>query len=196
MDYGRFLRLRRPLWEELARGLERLRDVPSGRRGRRARAAASYDEVERLAFAYRQVLHDHALAATRFPGTGAARQLAALALEGTHQLTLRRSRWRGLRHFALHAFPAAFHRQLGLLGLATAVFGAACLLGLALSAVQPGLGKMLLGPRAIEGGSGPRASPPPCRRRWRRPGSPPTTSASRCWPGAVASWPASCRSTC
>jgi uncharacterized membrane protein SpoIIM required for sporulation len=151
MDYGRFLRLRRPLWEEFGRRLERLRGVPARRRGQRGPAAASYDEVERLAFAYRQVLHDHALAATRFPGTGAARQLAALALEGTHRLTLRRSRWRGLRHFALHAFPAAFHRQLGLLALATSVFGAACLLGLALSAVQPGLGKMLLGPRAIEG---------------------------------------------
>jgi uncharacterized membrane protein SpoIIM required for sporulation len=148
MDYARFLRLRRPLWEGFARRLERLRRSSTGRRGRRE---SSYGDVEQLAFAYRQVLHDHALAATRFPGTGAARQLAALALAGTYRLTRRSGRWRGLRHFVFDTFPAAFHHQLPLLALAASVFGASCLLGLALSAVQPGLGRLLLGPRAIAG---------------------------------------------
>ena len=148
MDYARFLRLRRPLWDDFGRRLAALRDAP----GRRHQAAASsYEEVEKLAFAYRQVLHDHALAATRFPGTGAARQLAALALAGTRRLTRRGVAWRGLRHFVFHTFPAAFHRQLGLLGVAAAVFGVASLLGLVLSAVQPGLGNLLLGPRALAG---------------------------------------------
>lgn len=148
MDYSRFLRLRRPLWDEFNRRLAALRDAPARRRGERP---SSYGEVEELAFAYRQVLHDHALAATRFPGTGAARQLAALALAGTRRLTRRGVAWRGLRHFVLQAFPAAFHRQLGLLGVAAAVFGAASLLGLVLAAVQPGLGNLLLGPRALAG---------------------------------------------
>ncbi len=148
MDYSRFLRQRRPRWDDFAKRLERLEEAGARRAGP---AAASYGEIEQLALAYRQVLHDHALAATRFPGTGAARQLAALSLAGTHRLTHPGSPWRGLRHFALRTFPAAFHRQLGLLGLAAAVFGASCLLGLALAAAQPELGIMLLGPRALAG---------------------------------------------
>jgi len=156
MDYARFLRLRRPLWEDFGRRLASLGQMRETggrrrRRGRRRPAVPGYGEVEELAFAYRQVLHDHALAATRFPGTGAARQLAALALAGTHRLTRRSAPWRGLRHFVFHAFPAAFQRQLGLLGLAAAVFGGSCLLGLVLAAVQPGLGNLLLGPRAVAG---------------------------------------------
>ena len=147
MDYARFLRLRRPLWQDFGRRLAALQEPGARRRrGRRGPAAPSYREVEELAFAYRQVLHDHALAANRFPGTSAARQLAALALAGTHRLTRRSAPWRGLRHFVLHAFPAAFQRQLGLLGLAATVFGGSCLLGLVLAAVQPGLGNLLLGP--------------------------------------------------
>ncbi len=157
MDYARFLRLRRPLWEDFGRRLDALGTrgaqgaLRTARGRRRGAGTASYGEVEDLAFAYRQVLHDHALAATRFPGTGAARQLAALALAGTRRLTRRGAAWKGLRHFVLHAFPAAFHRQLGLLGVAAAVFGAASLLGLILAAVQPGLGNLLLGPRALAG---------------------------------------------
>jgi uncharacterized membrane protein SpoIIM required for sporulation len=163
MDYARFLRLRRPLWDDFARRLQRFRDAPprhggGGRRGRReapgetSGPAASYGELEDLAFAYRQVLHDHALAASRFPGTGAARRLASLALEGTHQLTRREGpARRGLRHFVRHDFPAAFDRQLGLLAIAVSIFAASCLLGLILAAVQPGLGKLLLGREAIAG---------------------------------------------
>jgi uncharacterized membrane protein SpoIIM required for sporulation len=155
MDYARFLRLRRPVWEDFARRLQRFRDLPlrrGGGRGVGGWGSSSYGEIEDLAFAYRQVLHDHALAASRFPGTGAARQLAALALEGTRQLTRHESpARRGLRHFIRHSYPAAFHRQLGLLGVAVSIFAAACLLGLVLSAVQPGLARLLLGPEAIAG---------------------------------------------
>ena len=158
MDYARFLRLRRPLWEDFGRRLEAMamamamaQQEPRARRRRHGPAAPSYGEVEELAFAYRQVLHDHALAANRFPGTGAARQLAALALAGTRRLTRQSAPGRGLRHFVFHAFPAAFQRQLGLLGLSATVFGGSCLLGLVLAAVQPGLGDLLLGPKAIAG---------------------------------------------
>jgi uncharacterized membrane protein SpoIIM required for sporulation len=155
MDYARFLRLRRPLWEDFGRRLADLREtreLGARRRRRPGAAAPSYGEVEELAFAYRQVLHDHALAANRFPGTGAARQLAALALAGTHRLTRQSAPGRGgLRHFVFRAFPAAFQRQLGLLGLAATVFGGSCLLGLVLAAVQPSLGNLLLGPKAIAG---------------------------------------------
>ena len=147
IDYSRFLRLRRPLWQEFEQQIAAFdRQSPA--------PAVSYGELERLALAYRQVLHDHALAATRFPGTGAARQLSVLALEGTRRLTGERrpeSFFRSVRRFVLQTFPVAFRRQLGLLGLAALVFGAALLTGLTLSAVQPGLGKLLLGPRHIAG---------------------------------------------
>lgn len=142
MDYGRFQKLRRPLWDTLERRLRQLGDL-SG--------AMSYADLEDLAFTYRQVLHDHALASHRFPGTGAARRLAALALEATRRLTRQSSRPGGLRYFATRAYPAAFRRQLGMLGLAAMVFGAGAAFGLVLSAVQPDLGRALLGARAIQG---------------------------------------------
>jgi uncharacterized membrane protein SpoIIM required for sporulation len=141
MDYGRFQQLRRPLWDTLER---RLRQLGAG-------AAMSYADLEDLAFTYRQVLHDHALASHRFPGTGAARRLAALALEATRRLTRQGGRPGGLWHFVSRTFPAAFRRQLGMLGMAAMVFGAGAAFGLTLSAVQPELGRALLGARAIEG---------------------------------------------
>jgi uncharacterized membrane protein SpoIIM required for sporulation len=148
MDYATFVRLRRPLWEDLARQLQRLRLLRPPRAGEAP--AIGYDELEAVAFSYRQALQDHALAASRFPGTGAARELASLALTGTRLLTRQAGRRPGLRHFVLVRFPAAFQRHLPLLGLAATVFGAAALCGLALSAAQPRLGEALLGPRAVE----------------------------------------------
>ena len=79
MDYARFVRLRRPVWDGLERQLAASRD----RRGR----DLGYDDLEEMALRYRQVLHDHALAASRFPGTAAARRLHGLAIEGTRRLT-------------------------------------------------------------------------------------------------------------
>jgi uncharacterized membrane protein SpoIIM required for sporulation len=163
MDYGRFQQLRRPVWEALERRLLQLGDLAARRRmpGRLsplprpgafgAQEAMSYADLEDLAFTYRQVLHDHALASHRFTGTGAARRLAALALEATRRLTRQSSRQGGLRHFATRSFPAAFRRQLGMLGLAAMVFGAGTAIGLTLSAVQPALGAALLGERAMAG---------------------------------------------
>ncbi|HVT61488.1 MAG TPA: stage II sporulation protein M [Thermoanaerobaculia bacterium] len=143
MDYARFVRQRRPIWEAFREMLDRSRRHPR---------RLTHSDLEELAFRYRQVLHDHALAATRYPGTGAARRLAVLALEGTHRLTRkRRVRRSGLLHFATEVFPAAFRRQLPLLGVAAGLFGVAVLAGLALSAIQPALGTLLLGPRAVQG---------------------------------------------
>ena len=151
MDYGRFLHLRRPVWEAFARGLDTLRRLPGSRSSLAlgGEGAMGYEEVEALAIGYRQVLHDHALATTRFPGTGAARQLADLALQGTHALTRRSKPRNGLRHFVFEAFPGAFRRQLGMLALAAAAFGMAALFGLILAAVQPGLGSLVLGPERL-----------------------------------------------
>jgi uncharacterized membrane protein SpoIIM required for sporulation len=142
MDYARFVRLRRPVWEafeaQLADSRRRLKSL-------------TYGSLEEMALRYRQVLHDHALAAARFPGTAAARRLQALALEGTRRLTGERERPGGLVHFLTRTFPAAFQRQLGVTGLAVGLFLFAAVWGLALAVLRPALGLSILGPEAVQG---------------------------------------------
>jgi uncharacterized membrane protein SpoIIM required for sporulation len=143
MDYARFVRLRRPVWEGLERQLAASRD----RRGR----DLAYGDLEEMALRYRQVLHDHALADSRFPGTAAARRLRGLAIEGTRRLTGERGERTGLLGFFARTFPRAFQRQLGLTGLAVALFLFATAWGLALAVLRPALGLSLLGPEAVRG---------------------------------------------
>jgi uncharacterized membrane protein SpoIIM required for sporulation len=141
MDYSRFVRLRKPVWD----GFER--QLAPARRGR----GEGYDGLEEMALRYRQVLHDHALAASRFPGTAAARRLQGLAVEGTRRLTGDRGERPGILGFFARTFPRAFQRQLGLLGLALALFLFAALWGLAITILRPALGLGILGPQAVRG---------------------------------------------
>lgn len=146
MDYARFVRLRRPVWDAFEGQL-----ATSRREFRRI----GHAELEEMALRYRQVLHDHALAASRFPGTAAAERLGALALEGTRRLTGegagRDDRRGGPLGFFTRAFPRAFRRQLGPFGLAVALFALATLWGLAAAARQPALGLSMLAPEAVAG---------------------------------------------
>lgn len=143
MDYARFVRLRRPLWEKLE---SRLAAAGRSLRG------TTHAELEEMALHYRQVLHDHALAAARYPGTVAARRLQALAVEGTRLLVVgRQESSGGLFHFFARTFPRAFRRQLPLTGLALALFLMATLWGLAITVLRPGLGVTFLGPEAVAG---------------------------------------------
>ena len=142
MDYARFVQARRPVWDAFERqlaaagqGLERL----------------SHRDLEDLALRYRQVLHDHALAAARYPGTAAAQRLADLALEGTRRLTRQSGGRTSLVGFLTATFPAAFRRQLPLLGVAAGLFAAAALAGLLAGTAQPGLAVAVLGPEAVTG---------------------------------------------
>lgn len=160
MDYARFLRLRRPLWDEFEEALER-----AHRRGSRLPGSKlSHGEVEALALAYRRVLHDHALAASRFPGTTAAVRLERLALSGTRWLQRSGgddgggavaggpSPGRSLPgRFLFDRFPRAFRHHLPLLGVVLALFLASGLLGLVLAIARPGLGTALLGPESLQG---------------------------------------------
>jgi uncharacterized membrane protein SpoIIM required for sporulation len=141
MDYARFLRLRRPVWDDFERQLE------SSRRDK----GLSHADLEAMALRYRQVLHDHALADARYPGTAAAQRLRVLALRGTHRLTRDPREGAGIRHFFTHTFPRAFRAQLGMTGIATALFLFATFWGLAVAANRPSLGLAFLGPEAIQG---------------------------------------------
>jgi uncharacterized membrane protein SpoIIM required for sporulation len=143
MDYARFMRLRRPLWDAFERQL--------GTAGQRLKGLG-YGDLEEMALRYRQVLHDHALAGSRFPGTAAARRLQGLVLEGTHRLTGESGEGRaGPIKFFRVKFPQAFQRQLGATGVALALFVLASLWGLALGILRPALGVTLLGPEAVRG---------------------------------------------
>lgn len=140
MDYARFVRLRRPLWEKFEAQLAA------------ARKGMSHADLEEMALRYRQVLHDHALSAARYPGTAAAQRLRGLAVEGTRALVAGRSEGPGgLVEFFTRTFPRAFRRQLGMTGLALALFLMAALWGLAITVMRPGLGIAFLGPQAIAG---------------------------------------------
>lgn len=141
MDYARFIRLRRPLWDAFDGQLAASRKLRS----------VGYDGLEEMALRYRQVLHDHALAAARFPGTAAARRLRALALAGTRRLTGEGRRRTGAAAFFLRAFPAAFQRQRDLNLIALALFLLAVLWGLAMAVLRPELGLLFLGPEAVRG---------------------------------------------
>ncbi len=143
MDYSQFLRLREPFW---VRFEERLAAA------RRAPRRLSYQELEELALAYRQVLHDHALAAARFASTAAAGRLERLALDGTRWLYgPARARRGGFLRFWTRSFPLAFRSNLGNLSVALAGFAAAALFGLFLASVQTGVAAALLSPQAVEG---------------------------------------------
>ena len=141
MDYARFVRLRRPVWEAFEAQLAAVRDRLRG---------LGYGELEEMALRYRQVLHDHALAAARFPGTAAARRLQSLALEGTRRLTGERRERGGLLGFFSRTFPGAFQRHLDVMALALALFLLATVWGLIVATVRPGLGMRMLGPESLQ----------------------------------------------
>jgi uncharacterized membrane protein SpoIIM required for sporulation len=142
MDYARFVSLRQESWREFESRLARARDG----------GLVGHDELEGLAFQYRQVLHDHALASARFPGTGAARRLHQLCLAGTHFLQWESGGDRfSLARFLRRDFPRAFRATLPATGVACALFVVGAMLGLSLALARPGMAATLLGPDAEQG---------------------------------------------
>ena len=142
MDYPRFVGRRSALWDEFEKGLRRVESK---------QALPSHEEVEGLAIRYRQVLHDHSVAAARFAGTGAARRLRQLAFEGTRALYREEPARGGLGHFAFRTFPRAFRAHVPYLAVAVSLFSVAVSLGVTLSFVEPGVGAVFLGPGAVSG---------------------------------------------
>jgi len=143
VNYSQFAKLRGPSCDAFAEQLERARQHPK---------RLGYEELEELAYGYRQLLHDHALARARYPGTALARRLRRVALDGTHWLQRdSASRMPNLGRFFSHSFPLALRAALPRIGLALVLFLLAGLSGFALSVMQPSLGTSFLGAEAIEG---------------------------------------------
>jgi len=143
MDYARFEKLRRRSAEEFETLLAAARHRP---------AELTYEALEGLAVRYRQLLHDHALAAARYPGTSIARRLERLVLAGTHYLQRDPGeRPPGPIRFLTEVFPAAVHRVAPWIGVTSALFVAATLFGFCLAAVEPAVGSTFLSPDMVEG---------------------------------------------
>jgi uncharacterized membrane protein SpoIIM required for sporulation len=141
VDYQDFVRLRVAVWDGFEQRLRAAHHDPR---------RLGYDDLEAMALAYRQVMHDHALVAARFPGTGAATRLRRLALQGTHWLQRDTAdRLPGLGEFFARRFPLAFRAHALPLAAAVALFATAVVFGAVLAIVQPGAGTALLGPEAV-----------------------------------------------
>jgi uncharacterized membrane protein SpoIIM required for sporulation len=141
MSYPRFVRQRKPAWDEFDGLLARGRREP-----------LSHRALETLAFLYRRILNDHAVVTHRFPRTAAAERLQHLALEGTHMLRLESgAHVVGPRGFFTRVFPRAFRRFLPHIGVAVLLFSTALLLGFSMTALRPRIGLALLGPQAEAG---------------------------------------------
>ena len=140
MDYARFVALRRPLWDAFEA------DVTDARR-----SELSYAAIEDLALRYRQVLHDHAWARARFPGTGAAQRLRRLAVLGGRVLQREEQDRFSIVRFFFARFPAAVRMSLPWIGVATALFLLAGLFGAVLVAHEPALAVAILGPGNVQG---------------------------------------------
>ena len=141
MDYGVFLALREPGWNQFEHRLLQAQQRPR---------ALRYEDLEFLAVRYRQILHDSSLARARFPGTGAARRLERLAVDAMRFLhPEQRESGSALARFFGKTFPGAFRRNLPNLGAAVFLFAVAAVFGLGLAAVQPSLAMSLLGPKAV-----------------------------------------------
>lgn len=143
MEYRRFVELKQRDCADFEHRLEAARGDPR---------AVSYDDLEQIAFRYRRLLHDHALAAARFPGTAMTRRLRHLVLAGTHWL----QRDTGdhlptLGQFVTRTFPRAMGRLWPLVGVAAALFAAAAVFGFGLTVAEPALGLAFLGPEAVSG---------------------------------------------
>lgn len=142
MDYGRFEELRRPACDELERSLAEARSRPR---------EVTYEGLEKIAFRYRQLLHDHALAAARYPGTAIARRLARLVLAGTHYLQRDTGEnVPGLASFFARTFPGAMRRISPLIAVTASFFVLSALFGFSLATVEPALGTSFLSPQTVD----------------------------------------------
>ncbi|HVS12901.1 MAG TPA: stage II sporulation protein M [Thermoanaerobaculia bacterium] len=143
MRYERFLALRGARWDAFDEQLERLRRRPR---------ELGHAQLEELSIEYRRILHDHALASARFPGTRAARRLAELAIRANHLLQWgdERPRIDPLRFYRV-TFPARVRAITGELAVCAALLASAALLGATMTALDPGVGTAFLGPEAVAG---------------------------------------------
>lgn len=141
--YDRFIELGRARWDEFGTRLDRLQRRPR---------ELSRSDLEALSIEYRRLLHDHAIASSRFPDTAAARSLQRLAVRANHllQWSDERPSLRPIRFYRT-VFPELVRSISGELVVCVVLMVCAALLGLTMTAIDPAVGIAFLGPEAIEG---------------------------------------------
>lgn len=143
MDYQRFVTLRQPICDTFEAGLQKARQTPR---------QLTYSELEELSVLYRQVLNDHALARSRFPGTGIARRLEVLVVQGTQWLQRDSGRQLpSVRRFFGLLFPRAMRRLRPQLAVVTTLFIFTALMGFSLTTVEPSVGRLFLPAESLQG---------------------------------------------
>ena len=141
MDYPRFVASRKAVWEQFESTLGAARRRPRD---------LDHETLEQLAVTYRQVLHDQALAQARFPGTGTVARLRRLCLDATYFLRRDATEKRlSVAVFFRETLPRSFRSFLPELGMVTALFIVAALLGLAAVALRPEAATALLGAERV-----------------------------------------------
>lgn len=142
MDYSRWVSSRRRIWDEF--------DARIGA-GRAAPSEMSFEDLEELALGYRRILHDSAVARTRYPASAAARRLENLSLQGAFILQgeTRPERFT-LRHFYGRVFPASCRRILPRLQLALVIFLLSAVFSGVAALASPGLGLRMLGEKRVD----------------------------------------------
>ena len=129
MRYERYLELNRDKWAAFEEHLERLEKTPKN---------VAHNELEELSVEYRKVLHDHAFAYSRFPGTWANEYLRRLAVRANHLLQWTdQAKRSGLVAFFVRHFPNSFRQLSGEILVCTALFIVSAVLGAGLSALDP-----------------------------------------------------------
>lgn len=144
MDYRAFLERGREEWEAAETLLTRAR--------RAGLAGLHHAELEQLAAVHRRVVSDFAFARTHYPGTAAEARLRALAFAGHRTLGRREEPvLPRLRCFFFGGgYAQAFRAASAELGIASAIFLGAVLLGATITAVRPEFAAMFLGQETLE----------------------------------------------
>lgn len=126
-DLPRFVRRRRPAWEELAQLVERV-----------GRDRLGLDELARLDRLYRRATSDLALARAFYPGSDAYVFLNQLCARAYGAIYRRRpSKARALKRFVLNDFPGTFVAEIRFFWMALGLLLAGALTGVVAALAEP-----------------------------------------------------------
>lgn len=143
MRYEDFVARRTAAWDEFETGLDQLENAPS---------STSHDDLERLSVDYRKMLHDQALAASRFEGTWAVTRLRRLSARANRLLQPQTpTKLKNPLGFFLRTFPQNFQAIGGEIAACAALFAVSAVFGAALSALDAGVGTAFIGRSSVEG---------------------------------------------
>ncbi|MEM9405925.1 MAG: stage II sporulation protein M [Acidobacteriota bacterium] len=143
MRYEDFVAGQTEAWERFASRLDQLEKAPS---------AISHEALEELSVDYRKVLHDQAVAASRFDGTWAVAHLRRLSVRANRLLQPQEtSKLASPLRFFSRTFPQNFQAIGGEIAVCLALFAVSTVFGAALSALDTEVGTAFVGQNSVDG---------------------------------------------